>query len=120
MTNVVLNRSTATADKYIYLLQELCKRAPTGFYKVGSTTDAQKRVSDLQTGNPRPMKLLASSDDKVSQSVEGKVRTFMLNRGEYEASKSVCGEGGGTEWLYTKKSESDVKKDFQGGLDAYV
>jgi hypothetical protein len=119
VTNVLLNRATA-ADKYIYLLQELCKKAPTGFYKVGSTTDAEKRVSDLQTGNPRCLNLFASSSDKVSQSLEGKVRMFMLNKGGYEASKSVCGEGGGTEWLYTKKNGSIVKKDFEDGLDTCI
>jgi hypothetical protein len=119
VTNVLLNRATA-ADKYIYLLQEVCKYAPTGFYKVGSTTNIEKRVSDLQTGNPRCLNIFASSSDKVSQSVEGEVRTFMLNKDRYQASKSVCGEGGGTMWLYTKENGSVVKKDFKDGLDACI
>lgn len=42
----------------VYVLEEFEQNAgtPTGYYKVGMTNqDFEKRMGDLQTGNPRPL-----------------------------------------------------------------
>ena len=40
---------------YIYVICESVNGRATGFYKVGRTGNPDKRLSDLQTGNVRPL-----------------------------------------------------------------
>ena len=80
----------ATKPEYVYLITE----STTKYFKVGQSGDPEKRLGELQTGNPRDLKLhfkkqvtdMAKAEDQLLQKLREKNSGF-----------KPC--GGGTEWF---------------------
>ena len=94
--------------EYIYIIAEYQVNAtstgtglvPTGYLKVGRSDDPEKRCKDLQTGNPRPLRvswawIVTSTDVKKAE----------------HAAHETLGQlglhhtGGGTEWYFVSNPE---------------
>ena len=85
---------------YVYLLSEHTKSngQPTHFYKIGVSSKPDKRIADLQTGNPRPL-LFQGAPIRVSRVISA----------EKSAHKAVAyyasSLGGGQEWFYVSQQD---------------
>lgn len=77
---------TQLGSTCVYLMRE----QNMTYYKVGRAKDPQKRLSDLQTGNPRKLILVCYvevQDGKKEKEVQEKLKEYQANL------------GGGTEWF---------------------
>jgi predicted GIY-YIG superfamily endonuclease len=52
--------------KYIYLIQSL----ENGYYKIGVSKHPQKRINELNTGNPSPTKLIDTYETEHANQIE--------------------------------------------------
>ena len=72
----------------IYVIEEAARTC--GYYKVGRSDDPSKRVKALQTGNPRPLRVVKSWQvtdmDAAERAAHGAIVSFKLEN------------GGGKEW----------------------
>ena len=106
-------KTKAPEDKSgkVYLLSEHNPDgSKTGYYKIGKTTqDVKKRVSDLQSGNPRKIKL----DEKVHEVPD---MDEAEKRAHNAASKwnTKKSHGGGSEWFHVpEKDDAEFHKKFE-------
>ena len=74
---------------YVYLIEEDNLGAGATNFKIGKTVDPNKRISDLQTGNPRRLNMRYWSV---------KDHTDCENRLKYALRNYRSTLGGGTEW----------------------
>lgn len=58
--------------KYVYLIQSL----ENGYYKIGVSKHPQRRLSEHQTGNPSPIKLIETYPTEYAYKIE----TALKNR----------------------------------------
>ena len=85
---------------YIYLLSEHTQSngQPTCYYKIGVSSKPNKRIADLQTGNPRPL-MFHDEPRRVSKVISAE-RLVHKAVGSY-----ASGLGGGKEWFYVPREE---------------
>ena len=81
---------------YVYLIEEDNPGAGALYFKIGKTVDPNKRISDLQTGNPRKLNM-RYWPVRDHTDCENKLKTALRN---YRSRL-----GGGTEW-YTASANS--------------
>jgi len=85
------------AKGYVYLLEERSLPIwrftwPTGYYKIGYTSDSVKaRISGYTTGNPRELRIVHSIHVKNARVIEGLLHDRFIHK-RMQA-------GGGTEWF---------------------
>ena len=77
---------------YIYVIQESVNDRATGFYKVRRTGNPNKRLSDLQTGNVRPLDFTRRVEVTDMYRAEAAAHIAL-------ATYLVTTYGGGTEWF---------------------
>ena len=101
---------------FIYLLSEHSKTngEPTCYYKIGVASKPERRLADLQTGNPRPM-YFKGEPTRVTKAISA----------EKCAQKAVAvyatGIGGGREWFYVGEERwKDFWNCFQKAIEPYV
>ena len=87
----------APSRGYVYLIEEVNRdgRAPKNF-KVGQTLNPSKRLSDLQTGNPRKLNMRPEAV-KNMDACENELLSALSN---YR-----CTLGGGTEWFTAQPNQ---------------
>ena len=94
---------------YVYVIQESESGNATGYYKVGMTVDPKKRMSDLQTGNVRPLgftRTVQVTDMRGAEAAAHKaLETYSVNL------------GGGKEWFYANSSQ---ESEFYNAFDKAV
>lgn len=89
-------------DTYFYILTD------GQFMKVGITVDVRSRIRTLQTGNPRPIRLLHRRRFRTNP----EAKEFESEAIEYLSSLGLS-SGGGTEWFdYDRKAA----KYIRGGM----
>ena len=96
---------------HVYLIRDKpAIMAEVVHYKVGQSNDREKRISDLQTGNPR--KLEFSSEVAVNDMNKAE-RAAKAALGEYK-----CTLGGGIEWFTVPAGgeEKTLVKKFQDAV----
>ena len=89
---------------YIYCIVECENGQPTGYYKIGTASNPNKRISDLQTGNVR--QLCYWGEPKFVHhrlDVESAVHSAL--------SRYTANLGGGTEW-FKASTESEQRNLF--------
>ena len=98
----------------VYLLQEKANGTVTGNYKVGKAVENnfKKRMSDLQTGNPRKLddirKVLVSDYTAAEKGVQTALSEYKVDL------------GGGTEWFKAEQSELEsFLNTFDETVNAY-
>ena len=84
---------------YVYILEECKGDKPTGYYKIGKTRNLEKRISDLQTGNPRKLRHKKSKAVTDSTATESKLLKHP-DLSEYKAQHE-----GGREWFKVKEED---------------
>ena len=85
---------------YVYLLSEHTRSngQPTHYYKIGVSSKPNKRIADLQTGNPRP---LAFQGEPILVS-----KVISAERQVHKAVASYASSlGGGQEWFYVPQQD---------------
>ena len=90
--------------QYVYSIREepLRSDAKNVYWKVGRTSDPEKRLSNLQTGNPRKLQINAV---EVTNMVTAEAALFRaLEKYQYDL-------GGGTEW-FKVDNEKAFKSQF--------
>ena len=98
---------------YVYLLEEKEESGDaTGFYKVGKAVDIEIRISNLQTGNVRKLR------------VKRKVEVYNYTAAEKKAHKNLrdykVNLGGGKEWFQVEESELEMFiGTFKDALEEY-
>lgn len=102
---------------YVYLLSERTRRnggQPTNYYKIGVSSKPDKRLADLQTGNPRPL-VFQGEPTCVS-------RVISAERAVHKAVELYASSlGGGQEWFHVP--ERDWEKfwnSYQKELSEYT
>ena len=85
---------------YVYVIQESVSGQATGYYKVGMSVDPNKRLSDLRTGNVRPLgftRTVVVSDMRSAEAAAHKaLKTYSVNL------------GGGKEWFFANSSQESA------------
>ncbi len=67
-----------TSKGWVYILSENTK-----YYKIGHThSDPKNRIADLQTGNPRELKLLIKIETEFPDALEARLHTKFANKCE--------------------------------------
>ena len=97
-------------ESIVYLILE-GNNDPDGplFYKVGKTDNSKKRLSDLQTGNPRKL--------QYEEKVEVKDMTAAENSAKEALKEYKCTFGGGTEWFKVGLDKrGDLIKKFKAAV----
>lgn len=94
-------------DGYVYLIAECESGRGTGYFKVGTTTDPDKRLSDLQTGNVRQLQFWGDPK-RVSY------RLTVEKAAHKALSKYAINLGGGKEWFkaVTPNEQHDFYRRF--------
>lgn len=83
---------------YIYVIQETMNHLPTGYYQVGRTGNPRKKLSDLQSGNFRP--LLFTRAVKVTDVIRAE-EVVVKALEAYSATTY----GGGTGWYFVADAQ---------------
>jgi len=68
--------------KYVYLIQSL----EDGYYKIGVSKHPNKRIKELNTGNPSPLKLIETYQSKFAEKIERTLQrryTHLRKEGEW-------------------------------------
>ena len=96
------------------MAEETRRSKPTGYYKIGSTTDPDQRIRNLRTGNPRNLnyicKIRVSNKTKAEQAAKKELK-------EYHVEDNP---DGGTEWYEVRKSElKSFERKFKRAVDKY-
>lgn len=99
----IQGKTKATTSEKVYLLSEHNPDgSKTGYYKIGKTTqDVNKRISDLQGGNPRKIKEVESH--QVSDMSEAETRAHKA----VKKWNTKATYGGGSEWFHVPQNEYD-------------
>ena len=93
-------KATTTSGKVYLLSEHNPDSSKTGYYKIGKTTqDVNKRISDLQGGNPRKIKEVESH--QVSDMSEAETRAHHA----VEKWNTKATYGGGSEWFLVPQNE---------------
>ena len=100
----------APKQGYIYVIRESVNGGATGFYKVGRTGDPVKRLSDLQTGNVRPLDFTRTVEVTDVYRAEAAAHKAL-------ATYSVTTYGGGTEWF---RANAQQERSFYRSFDQAV
>ena len=100
----------APRQGYIYVICESENGRATGFYKVGRTGDPNKRLSDLQTGNVRPLDFTRTVKVTDVYHAEAAAHNTL-------ATYSVTTYGGGTEWF---RANAQQERSFYRSFDQAV
>ena len=91
---------------YVYCIAEYDEKGKeTGYIKVGTAYEPEKRLAGLQTGNPRPLKIWRESR-LVSKRLDAE-KAAHKHLEKYKANV-----GGGTEWFMVPLSERDKFYDL--------
>ena len=102
----------APSQGYVYLIEEVNQdvRAPKRF-KVGKTVNPDKRLSDLQTGNPQKLDM-RFDEVKDMNACEKELLNALQN---YK-----CKLGGGTEWFTAQPNQvGNLKGNFTRIINKY-
>ena len=100
---------------YIYLLQECHPNGdPTGFYKVGRSGNTKHRLEDLQTGNPRLLKEIARTCNKVALRRETMAHDYLNQKQGIEHTSDKY--QGGTEWYIFKGGPEEMIDIFEAAV----
>ncbi len=98
----------------VYMLEEKINGKATGYYKVGKAVESnfKKRMSDLQTGNVRPLnekkKVLVQDYTAAERKAQEKLSEYSVDL------------GGGKEWFKVKNGELETFiAGFEDALKAY-
>ena len=87
----------ASGPGYVYLIRETNPLADPQNFKVGQTVNPNKRISDLQTGNPRPLSfwrcVQVNNMDVSERAAQGALHNYR------------CTLGGGTEWFTAQTNQ---------------
>ena len=82
---------------YVYLIRETNPPGAPQNFKVGQTVDLKKRLSDLQTGNQRPLSYLryvqVNNTNYYERAAQGALHNYR------------CTLGGGTEWFTAQPNQ---------------
>ena len=90
--------------QYLYIIHE----KGTHYYKIGISDDPDKRLADLQTGNPRELERISVMKfDQNVKDVEGNL--------QQELKRYRKGIKGGTEWF--KFPERYTRHDVETEID---
>ena len=95
---------------YIYVISESVNGRATGFYKVGRTGYPDKRLSDLRTGNVRPLDFTRIVEVTDVSRAEAAAHNAL-------ATYSVTTYGGGTEWF---RANAQQECQFYSSFDQAV
>ena len=92
-------------EGYVYCIAEYEDGRKTGYFKIGTTNNPDKRLQDLQTGNPRELKiwkepLLVSQRLDAEKAAHAAVEKYKVD------------QGGGTEWFKVPQDEQDKFYDL--------
>ena len=101
---------------YVYILSEHTQSngQPTHYYKIGVSSKPDKRIADLQTGNPRPL-TFHGEPIRVSKVISAE-RLVHKAVGSY-----ASGLGGGREWFYVPQEDWKSFWDcYQKALSEYT
>lgn len=84
---------------FVYLIGELEKGQPTPYVKIGYSTKPDARPAELQTGNPRPLRVLASMPGTEGPNgTEGKLQQKYIQHNElgewFEGCEDIFAEFG--------------------------
>ena len=105
----------ASNDKgYVYCIAEYKGGRESGYFKIGTAYDPEKRLKDLQTGNPRELKIW-KEPQWVSQRLDAE-RAAHTALEEYKVNLR-----GGTEWFKVPQDEQDKFYDlFCKAIEQYL
>ena len=85
---------------YVYCIAEYDRDGrETGYFKIGTAYNPEKRLRDLQTGNAHPLKIWRDCKVEVLQRLDAEKATKKALK-DYKAS-----QGGGTEWFEVPENE---------------
>ena len=87
-------------EGYVYCIAEYEDGRETGYFKIGTAYDLEKRLRDLQTGNARQLKIWKECQ-LVSQRLDAEKAAHAAVE-EYRVD-----QGGGTEWFKVPQGEQD-------------
>lgn len=101
-------------EGYVYCVAEYEGGKESGYFKIGTANDTEKRLRDLQTGNPRQLKTW-KEPQLVSQRLDAE-RAAHTALEEYKAN-----QGGGTEWFKVPQNEQEKFYDlFCEAIEQYL
>ena len=110
------NLTTQDRPGHVYMIQESTGtgKIPTDYYKIGSTNDPQKRISDLRTGNPRNLNYIAQYyvKDKIAaeRNAQEKLKNYLVQDNPE----------GGKEWYKVLANQLEsFKQGFKTAVDQY-
>jgi hypothetical protein len=106
----------ATNDEgYVYCIAEYEDGKETGYFKIGTANDPEKRLRDLQTGNVRQLKSLNEYQAHVSQRLDAEREAHRALE-EYKVDL-----GGGKEWFKVPQGEQKKFYDlFCKAIEQYL
>ncbi|MCG8621957.1 MAG: GIY-YIG nuclease family protein [Proteobacteria bacterium] len=87
-------------EGYVYCIAEYMDGRETGYFKIGTAKDSDKRLKDLQTGNPCELKIW-KEPQWVSKRLNAEKAAHAALK-EYKVD-----QGGGTEWFKVPQDEQD-------------
>ena len=94
----------ANDDGFIYCIAEYDRGRKTGYFKVGTAKNPEKRLRDLQTGNVRKLDIWLQSQEISS-------RLTVETRAHQALSRYAVNLGGGNEWFMA--STDSEQRDFE-------
>ena len=100
---------------FVYLLSEQnrTKGEPTSYYKIGVASKPERRLADLQTGNPRPL-CFKGEPARVT-------KVISAEKSAHKALSSYATNlGGGREWFQVAEEKwLDFWNTFQKAIEPY-
>lgn len=88
-------------EGFVYCIAEYEDGKETGYFKVGTANDPNKRLRDLQTGNIRQLKFWKDCKKKVLKQLDAEKAAHRALK-EYAVNL-----GGGTEWFMVPQNKRD-------------
>ena len=101
---------------YVYCIAEYDEDGKeTGYFKIGTAYDPEKRLRDLQTGNAHPLKIWRDCKVEVLQRLDAEKAAKQAVE-EYKVSL-----GGGTEWFKVPENKQQKLYDlFYKATEQYL
>ena len=101
-------------EGYVYCIAEYEGGRESGYFKIGTAYDPEKRLRDLQTGNARQLKIWKECQ-LVSQRLDAETAAHAA------VEKYKVDQGGGTEWFKVPQDEQDKFYDiFCKAIEQYL
>ena len=100
LSNLQREHTDPHAPGHVYLIH----MQDTSFFKIGMSLDPATRLRTLQTGNPRPLRLLGVREVEDMLAAEARLHRRFDSQG--------VKDGGGREWFDFGEASSDLEADW--------